>query len=199
MRLRSALRTLVERYQPAVRITPLQDMLLCDLEARARMQIDRTLAEFGVLRPDQISAVQRYSMACPAIPTCGLALTESERVLPGLIDQLEQVLKRLGLEDEKLSVRMTGCPNGCARPYQSDIGLVGRSGDKYTLFVGGHVRGDRLNFMLKDLVPFSEILPTLTPLLEHFKNERLPQECFGDYCHRLGADRLRLLLPESSY
>ena len=127
-----------------------------------------------------------------------MALSEAERVLPGIIDQLENELKRLGLQDEKLSVRMTGCPNGCARPYQSDIGLVGRSGDKYTIFVGGQVLGNRLNFQLKDLVPLAEIVPTLRPLLEHFKTDRQTGESFGDYCHRLGVERLQGLLPAES-
>src|SRR5262249_56789914 len=115
-RLRSALRTLIERLQPGLRLTPMQDILLCDLDSSAKAQIERTLADFGVLRPDQLSAVQRLRLACPAIPTCGPALTESERSLPGIIDQLEVELKRLGLEHEKLTVRMTGCPNGRARP-----------------------------------------------------------------------------------
>jgi sulfite reductase (ferredoxin) len=198
MRLRAGLRTLIERFQPSIRLTPLQDIILADLDAAAKKEIERTLAEFGIKRPEQLSQVQRYSMACPAIPTCGLALTESERALPTIIDQLEDELKRLGLEDEKLSVRMTGCPNGCARPYQSDIGLVGRSGDKYTIYVGGSVLGTRLNFMLRDLVPFSDILPTLRPLLERFKGERGPGESFGDYCQRLGAARLQEYLPRVS-
>ncbi len=198
MRLRSGLRALVERYQPALRITPMQDILLCDLDASARTEVERTLAEFGIRRPDQISTVQKYSLACPALPTCGLALSESERVMPGLIDQLEAELKRLGLEDEKLTVRMTGCPNGCARPYQSDIGIVGRSGDKYTVFVGGGILGNRLNFMLKDLVPLAEIVPTLLPILKRFKQERRPEEGFGDYCYRLGAEQLQAMLPSSN-
>ncbi|MBV9123281.1 MAG: NADPH-dependent assimilatory sulfite reductase hemoprotein subunit [Planctomycetes bacterium] len=198
MRLRSGLHALVERFQPNMRITPLQDILLCDLEPEAQGEIERTLAEFGIRRPDQISTVQKYSLACPATPTCGLALTESERVMPGVVDQLEVELKRLGLEDEKLSVRMTGCPNGCARPYQSDIGIVGRSGDKYTVYVGGHVLGHRLNFLLRDLVPIAEVVPLLVPLLEHFKEERQPGESFGDYCHRLGVEKLQTLLPAKS-
>jgi sulfite reductase (ferredoxin) len=198
MRLRSGLRALVERYQPGLRITPMQDVLLCDLDASVRGEVERTLAEFGIRRPEQISTVQRYSLACPALPTCGLALSESERVMPSIIEQLEAELKRLGLEDEKLSVRMTGCPNGCARPYQSDIGIVGRSGDKYTLFVGGGLLGNRLNFMLKDLVPLADIVLTLVPLLESFKEDRQAEEGFGDYCHRLGAERLQAMLPASS-
>ena len=111
-------------------------------------------------------------MACPAIPTCGLAISEAERALPGIVDQLELELKRLGLDQEKIGMRMTGCPNGCVRPYQSDIGLVGRSGDKYTVFVGGNLIGDRLNFELKDLVPGGQVVPLLAKLFEVFKKER---------------------------
>jgi hypothetical protein len=195
LRLRSGLRALVERFQPGIRLTPLQDILLCDLDAAAKKEIEQTLAEHGILRPDQVSQVQKFSMACPAVPTCGLALTEAERNLPTFIDRLEAELKRLGLGDEKLSVRMTGCPNGCARPYQSDIGLVGRSGDKYTVFVGGGILGDRLNFQVRDLVPFGEIVPLLVPLLENFKEERAAGESFGDYCQRLGVEKLQALLP----
>jgi hypothetical protein len=196
-RLRSALRLLVHALRPEIRLTPLQDILLCGLEASAKEEIEKTLADHGVLRPEQISAVQRHSMACPAIPTCGLAISESERTLPAVIDQLEAELKRLGLEDEPLGVRMTGCPNGCARPYQSDIGLVGRSGDKYTVFVGGNILGNRLNFTLRDLVPLGQIVPLLVPLLESFKKGRQERESFGDYCHRLGEQQLQALLPES--
>jgi sulfite reductase (ferredoxin) len=195
LRLRTALRLLVTRFQPEIRLTPLQDILLCNLEASARVAIDHTLAEHGVLRPEQISSVQKHSMACPAIPTCGLAISESERSLPIVIDRLEVELRRLGLEDERLTVRMTGCPNGCARPYQSDVGLVGRSGDKYLVYVGGSVLGNRLSFPLRDLVPFDDIVPLLTVLLEHYKQNRQRGEGFGDYCQRLGAERLEALLP----
>src|SRR2546421_12336472 len=136
-------------------------------------------------------------MSCPAIPTCALAISESERALPSIVDELEVELKRQGLQDEKIAVRMTGCPNGCARPYQSDIGIVGRSGSKYTLFVGGSLRGDRLNFELKDLVPVEQIVPTLRVVLEAFRVMRRSGEGFGDFCHRLGPGRLRVLVAES--
>src|SRR5262249_7283133 len=153
-------------------LTPGQDILLCGLDSSALGEIERTLAEHGIAPPDKLSSVQKHSMACPAIPTCGLAISEAERTLPGIIDELEAELQRLGLQDERLSVRMTGCPNGCARPYQSDIGIVGRSGEKYTLYVGGHVLGHRLNFVLKDLVHRTDIVRTLSPLLEQFRGER---------------------------
>src|SRR5207248_11206443 len=140
--------------------------------------------------PDQTWPVQKFSRARAAIPTCGLAISESERALPGIIDRLEVELKRLGLENEKLSVRMTGCPNGCARPYQSDIGLVGRSGEKFTIYVGGSPLGHRLNFVLKDLVPIGQVVPMLRKLLADFRERRQGREGFGDYCQRLGVERL---------
>src|SRR5438093_13648295 len=126
-----------------------------------------------------------YSVSSPTNPRCDLALFESERAIPSCLESFETELNRLGLENEPISVRMTGCPNGCARPYQSDVGIVGRSGDKYTLFVGGHVRGHRLNFVLKDLLPRGQIVATLMPLLAHFKAQRQDGESFGDFCYRL--------------
>lgn len=191
LRLRSALRTLVETLRPNIRLTPMQDILLCDLPKTAKATIEQTLADHGVAKPGRISLVQQHSMACPAIPSCGLALSEAERVLPNLIDQFEKVLKRLGLSQEEIGIRMTGCPNGCVRPYQCDIGIVGRSGDKYTIFVGGNLVGSRLNFMLKDLVPISDIVPLLTPFFKDYKANRQEREGFGDYCHRVGAQTLQ--------
>jgi sulfite reductase (ferredoxin) len=195
-RLRTGLRALIERFQPEIRLTPMQDILLCGLDGKARMDIEKTLKEFNIAPPEELSEMRKHSMACPAIPTCGLAISESERALPGILNELEDELDRLGLGDEKISVRMTGCPNGCARPYQSDIGIVGRSGDKFTLFVGGHVLGHRLNFQLKDLVHRDEIVPTLAPILEQFKEDRIPGEGFGDFCQRMGLTKLQtMLLP----
>jgi sulfite reductase (ferredoxin) len=187
-------RKLVEKFEPAIRLTPMQDILLCDLPRTAKPLIHRLLTVYGIARPDRISLVQQHSMACPAIPSCGLALSEAERVMPTLVDQLETEFKRLGLHSDKIGVRMTGCPNGCVRPYQSDIGIVGRSGDKYTLFVGGNLVGSRLSFLLKDLVPFDQIVATLTPLLESYKKNRQPGEGFGDFCQRLGAEQIQALL-----
>jgi sulfite reductase (ferredoxin) len=194
MRLRSGLRAIVRRFQPGVRLTPLQDILLCDLAEGDRPELERMLAVYGITPSEKVSNVQRYSMSCPAVPTCGLAISESERALPSILDGLEAELRRLGLEKEVLGVRMTGCPNGCVRPYQSEIGIVGRSGDKYTLFVGGHYLGHRLSFVLKDLVPQTDIVPTLVPILERFRAERLPGENFGDFCQRLGQERLQALV-----
>ncbi len=190
-RLRSGLREVMARFRPTLNITPQQDLLLCDITPHDRPEIDRLLTEYGIRPVERISLLERYGMACPAIPTCGLAISESERTMPGLIDELEVVLTELGLTSQPISIRMTGCPNGCVRPYQSDIGIVGRSGDKYTVFVGGRIFGDRLNFMLQDLVPRSEITPLLARLLRSYRDERQDGEGLGDYCHRLGPEAIR--------
>jgi sulfite reductase (ferredoxin) len=117
-------------------------------------------------------------------------VTESERVMPEIIDQLEVELQNLGLQDEVFTTRMTGCPNGCARPYNSDIGLVGKTKDKYTIFLGGRVFGDRLNFIYQDLVPTDQVVPALVPALKYFKESRENGESFGDFCHRVGKEDL---------
>ena len=129
-------------------------------------------------------------MACVAWPTCGLSITESERALPGMIDQLESELDRMGLSEEKFNIRMTGCPNGCARPYNPDIGLVGKAKDKYTVFLGGSQRGERLNFIYKDMVPSADVVPELVNVFTYFKNEKQDGESFGDFCFRKGKEDL---------
>ena len=129
-------------------------------------------------------------MACVAWPTCGLAITESERALPSILDELEGELAKLGLSAEPFTIRMTGCPNGCARPYNSDIGIVGKARNKYTLFVGGQLLGKRLNFIHREMVSRDELVPVLVPLFTFFKQDRMEAETFGDFCHRQGNDRL---------
>jgi sulfite reductase beta subunit-like hemoprotein len=125
-------------------------------------------------------------MACPSLPTCGLGLAESERMLPALIDRIEQLGGELGLGGEEIIIRSTGCPNGCARPYNCDVGLVGRAKDQYTLFLGGRLLGNRLNFMYKDYVPAENVVEELVPVFVYFKQAREPGESLGDFCHRIG-------------
>jgi sulfite reductase (ferredoxin) len=186
MRMRMGLRTIVSRFRPNLSITPQQDLLLRDIDPKDRANIDALLTEHGILGEDKISLLQQYGMSCPAIPTCGLAISESERYLPLVVDELEKTIAEMGLSHEKISIRMTGCPNGCVRPYQSDIGIVGRSGEKYTVFVGGNVLGTRLNFVLQDLVHKDAITSLLTCVLRLYRADRHDGEGFGDFCHRLG-------------
>jgi sulfite reductase (ferredoxin) len=129
-----------------------------------------------------------------ALPTCGLAITESERALPGVIDVMEKKLTELGLDKELFTVRMTGCPNGCARPYNADIGLVGKAKGKYTVYVGGTRLGTRLGFIYKDLVPLESITDSLEPLFKAFGDQRSQCESFGDWCARLGLEKLQAIV-----
>jgi sulfite reductase (ferredoxin) len=185
---RTALRRIVEELQPGVRLTPQQNLLLAGIAERDRERIERILTDHGVHSLTAISTVRRWSMACPALPTCPLALAEAERVLPGIVDQLEIELKQLGLDSVPFTLRMTGCPNGCARPYTADLAFVGRSADKYVVYVGGNMEGTRLNAAYADLVPRDQLIPTVRPLLEQFARERLPGERFGDFCSRRNAE-----------
>jgi sulfite reductase (ferredoxin) len=191
MQLRTALREICRRFDPGIRLTPHQSLLLTELAPECRGELEQILRRHHVSLSDEISTVRRWSMACVAWPTCGLAITESERALPGVIDQLETELAQLGLDRERFTVRMTGCPNGCARPYNCDIGLVGKARGRYTVYVGGRVLGDRLNFVYRDLVPLEELVPTLLPLLRYFRQDHQPDESFGDFCARKGLEDLQ--------
>jgi sulfite reductase (ferredoxin) len=190
MQLKSAIREICTRFEPGIRLTAHAALLFTGIDPGDRGEIEAILRRHHVKLSEEISTVRRWSMACVALPTCGLALTESERVLPGLVEQLEVELVKLGLENEPFTVRMTGCPNGCARPYNADIGLVGKTRGKYTVFVGGRLLGNRLNFIYRDLVPLEQIVPTLVPLLTYYRQDRTPGETFGDFCARKGLEDL---------
>jgi sulfite reductase (ferredoxin) len=190
MRLKSALRQICTELAPGIRLTSHQSILFTDIAPEQRGRLEQILAEHGVKRSEEISEVRRWSMACVAWPTCGLSITEAERALPGMLDQLEAELARLGLAKEQFTVRMTGCPNGCARPYNSDVGLVGKARGKYTVFLGGRLLGNRLSFIYKDMVPEEDVVTSLTTAFAYFKQAREPGESFGDFCHRKGKDDL---------
>jgi len=199
-RLFSGLRAFFDRYRVPARLTCQQSILLAGLDPSWRPEINAWLEEYGIATVERISTVRRWAMACPALPTCGLAVTEAERALPSILDDLESELARLGLAQERLTVRMTGCPNGCARPYNADIGLVGRSAHigpdgkpgpgTYTIFLGGRTIGDRLNLEFKDYVPHDQVVPVLVPVFERFQSQRQNGETFGEFCARLGVEEL---------
>ncbi|QDU53974.1 NADPH-dependent assimilatory sulfite reductase hemoprotein subunit [Aeoliella mucimassa] len=188
--LMTALTEICKTMAPPMRITPHQNLIFCDLSDDDRERLEGILVHHGVVLTDDISTTRRWSMACPALPMCGLAVTESERMLPTIMDEMERELTSLGLGDEVFTTRMTGCPNGCSRPYNADIGLVGKTKGKYTIFLGGRRQGDRLNWVFKDLVPEDEVVSTLLPVFRQFRDDRQTNETFGDFCHRLGKDAL---------
>jgi sulfite reductase (ferredoxin) len=190
MRLKTAIREICHTLKPSIRLTAHQSIIFGDVRPNDRGRLEDILRSYGVKLTEEISTVRRWSMACVAWPTCGLSITESERALPGIIDQIEAELARLGLANEKFTIRMTGCPNGCARPYNCDVGLVGKARGKYTLFLGGRLLGDRLNFVYKDMVPEEEVAATLGPVFAYFKRARQNGETLGDFCLRKGSDDL---------
>lgn len=191
LRLKSALREVCRTYVPGIRLTPHQSILFTDISPSDCSGLEEVFRSHEVKLDDEISNARRWSMACVALPTCPLAVAESERALPGLLDRLEIEIARLGLYSEKFTIRMTGCPNGCARPYNADIGLVGRSAGKYAVYLGGRLLGNRLGFLYQDRVPFEELVPTLVPVLVYFKEQQRNGESLGDFCARKGPEALR--------
>lgn len=197
LRIKTGLRAILSKYKMPTRLTALQGVILCDIDPKDRDDINAMLRAHGMKGADELTLLRRYSIACPAWPTCGLAVTESERALPGILDDMEAALSKFGLLSERISVHMTGCPNGCARPYTPDIGLVGKAaGEKYTLFLGGNVMGTRLAFIYRDFVEKDQITPTLVPLFAFYKAHRSGNESFGDFCHRQGVEVLQKFADE---
>jgi sulfite reductase (ferredoxin) len=191
MQLRSGLRHAIEEFRPNIRLTAQQNILFTDLAETQRGPLMDLLAQYGIPTDPAEIGIQRFAMACPALPTCGLALAEAERALPAVIRQIEVDLHALGLGNEPLSVRMTGCPNGCARPFMGDIGFVGRSKNLYNIYVGGDQVNTRMNTLYAADVQFDDLAKTVKPLLQSWREERLPGEAFGDFCHRVGVEYLR--------
>ncbi len=183
--LKTALHQIVTRFRPGVRLTGQQNLLFTDLDSRSAELVERILRRHGVTPPLELSAARRFSLACPALPTCGLAVAESERAIPEILDRFESELESLGLRDAPLTIRMTGCPNGCARPYTADLAFVGRSLDLYNVYVGGGLAGDRLVDLYQADVPLEGLLPAVRPLLARWAAERLEGEGLGDFYQRI--------------
>jgi sulfite reductase (NADPH) hemoprotein beta-component len=183
--LKTGLRRVIERFQPEVRLTASQNLLLVNIPDEQRAAIDQLLDEHGVFTNNPFSRTRIASMACPALPTCGLALAESERLLPNFLTRVETVLTELGLNHEELIIRMTGCPNGCARPYMAEIAFVGKAPNKYQLYLGGNEASTRLNRLYKDSVKADELINELRSLLTRYLEQRERDERFGDFCVRV--------------
>ncbi len=180
------LRAVAEAHRGMFRVTPNQNLVIADVAPADRPAIEGLLREHGLDSLNGGSGLRRNSMACVALPTCGLAMAESERYLPTLIGRIEEILAAHGLSDEPITIRMTGCPNGCARPYIAEIGLTGRAPGKYNLYLGGGFAGQRLNKMALENVAEPAILALLGEVIGHFARERRPHEHFGDFAIRAG-------------
>ena len=183
-RLLSGLRRIAELHAGEFRLTANQNVMVADVAPEARAEIEAIVAEYGLTA--SASALRRNSMACVALPTCGLALAESERYLPGLVAILEDRLASHGLADDEITIRMTGCPNGCARPYIAEIGLVGKGPGRYNLYLGAAFDGSRLSKLFLDDADEAAIVSALDPLFAAYGSERTDGERFGDFVIRAG-------------
>ncbi|HZV32976.1 MAG TPA: NADPH-dependent assimilatory sulfite reductase hemoprotein subunit [Verrucomicrobiae bacterium] len=183
--LKTALRKIVEQFRTEIRLTPSQNLLLVNVKPAEREPINQILAEHGVAVENQATVIRRASMACPALPTCGLALAESERLLPDLLTRIEDLLKEVGLPDEEVIIRVTGCPNGCARSSMAELGFIGKAPGKYQIYVGGNEASTRLNRLYKETIKTEDIINELRPTFQRFKHERIGNERFGDFAARV--------------
>lgn len=186
---KSAIREICERFAPQLTITPNANLYFHRIPDSARAAFYRILLDHDVPDASSFSRARRISHACVSLPTCGLALAESERVFQGIMDTMDSLLALLGIHEEPLLIRMSGCPNGCARPYNADIAFVGKGPGKYSIFIGGSHRGDRLASLWRKSVPLEGLVQEVRPVLEEFALKRNGQESFSDFWRRVSPER----------
>lgn len=194
---RSAFREIAEKFDKPLILMPTEDVIIYDIADHEKDEITKILRDHDVELAEDHLPVELWAMSCVALPTCGKALTEGERARIPIISNVTETLKKHGLEQEKLAVRITGCPNGCSRPYTGDIGIVGRAPDIYAIYVGGDFEGTRLNHKVADMVKRESIGDFLEPFIAAFKSEANDNEGFGDYCHRIGEEKRAELAASS--
>ena len=189
---KQGLSKIVETYQLEIRLTPNQDLLLCNIGTPQRASIRTALEELGINTPDMPAPLARHAIACPALPTCGLAITESERTLPSVLERLDSQLQRLEI-DKPVLIRMTGCPNGCARPYMAELALVGSGVNQYQLWLGGSANLQRLAKPYIQKLPLDQLEAAIEPLLLSWK-EAGGRRTLGDHVQKLGDQAVSELL-----
>lgn len=185
--LMSGLREIAKVHKGDYALTTNQNLTIAGVSKTQKAKIQSLLEQYGMVGTRQQSALRQHSMACVALPTCGLAMAESERYLPSLIDKLDVIMREAGLLDDPIVVRMTGCPNGCARPYLAEIGFVGKAVGKYNVYLGASFHGDRMNRLFRENIGEAEIIDSLAPLIQDYARRRQEGERFGDFVIRMGV------------
>ncbi len=193
----TGLREIIRQIEPELRLTPNQNLILSEIPPEKKAAVDELTGRYGLDRYRRASPLRLNSMACVGLPTCGLAMAESERYLPDFIDRLDGLMQQHRLEQQAVTLRMTGCPNGCARPYISEIGLVGKAPGRYNLYVGGSAGGQRLSQQVLDNADEAEILATLNQWLAQYSAEKNPDESFGDFALRAIVLQKAVVPPEN--
>ena len=195
---RSGLRGIVQKYGTEVRLTCQQNLYLSGIKTEDKDAIAAALQGCGLMPHKTLPPILRHAMACPALPTCGQAITESERIMPAVVKEIQAELNAAGLAEQTIDLRTSGCPNGCSRPYTAEIGIVGASVDMYTLYLGASPLGTRMGGVFAQNVKRNQIPSKLRPVIERYKAQREPQEAFGDFCHRIGVENLREMAPATA-
>jgi sulfite reductase (ferredoxin) len=191
-RLKTALKEIVSQFQLPMRLTANQNLVLYEIAPNIKSKINTILKNNGIaIDPQKIEPLTRYAMACPALPTCGLATTESERAIPSIIDRLRALLNKIGLKKEYFVIRMTGCPNGCARPYMAEVGFVGAGPNTYQVWLGGTPDQTQIARAYVEKMAVEDLEAFFEPLFINFKRNRQEDESFGTFCGRVGFDALR--------
>ena len=186
-KIKTGLRNIIKTFNPSITLSTDQNIILGNINEKDKNIIDQLLEQYSIVKK-KISKVDRWFLACPALPTCGLALSEAERVRDEIIKKVDEILLKHNLQNEKFSIRITGCPNGCARPYAGDIGIVGRAPNLYALFSGGDFEGTRLNKKILDKVSYQDLTKAIEQILLLFKDQRKNKESLGDFCNRIGTE-----------
>lgn len=191
-KLKTALREIITEFQLPMRLTPNHNLIIYEIEPTTKDRITAIFQQYGIeTQPDRILPLFRYAMACPALPTCGLAITESERVIPSILQRIRQLLDKLDMSEHHFVVRMTGCPNGCARPYMAELGFVGSAPEAYQIWLGGSPNQTTLAQPYVEKLPIRELESFLEPMFVFFRENRQNSESFGEFCHRVGFAALR--------
>ncbi|MDP4084272.1 MAG: assimilatory sulfite reductase (NADPH) hemoprotein subunit [Bacillota bacterium] len=185
-KLKTGLREIAKIHTGEFRLTTNQNIIIANITSQSKEKITELIKKYGLTDGEYYSALRRSSMACVALPTCGLAMAESERFLPKLIDKIETIVDENGLREKEITIRMTGCPNGCARPGLGEIALMGKASGKYNMYLGAAFDGSRLNKMYRENIGEDEIVSELRLLLTRYGKERLEGEHFGDFVIRSG-------------
>ncbi len=182
--LKTGLREIAKVHTGEFRLTANQNLIIANVTSAEKNRITALIEHYGLTDGKHVSALRRHSMACVALPTCGLAMAEAERYLPVLIDKIEEIVDLNGLRDEEITIRMTGCPNGCARHALGEIGFIGKAPGKYNMYLGAAFDGSRLSKMYRENIGETEILKELSVLLSQYAKERQSGEHFGDFVVR---------------
>jgi sulfite reductase (NADPH) hemoprotein beta-component len=185
-KLKTGLKEIAKVHSGEFRMTGNQNVLIANVSAQKKKKINELIEQYGLTDGKHYSALRRSSLACVAFPTCGLAMAEAERYLPELLTKIEEIIDENGLQDKEINIRMTGCPNGCARPGLGEIGFMGKAPGKYNMYLGAAHNGTRLNKMHRENIGEEEILSELKVILPRYAKEREEGEHFGDFVIRAG-------------